>query len=139
MKTILVALGNPLRGDDGVARLVVDMLDPSDAEIVISIQPTPELAGRISNANRVIFIDADIREREPRLEKLAPPAAHRSPIGHAVSPAETVELARRLFGFSGEAWICRVPVGDFSASEQLSPTAKRNARRAAAYLSTALH
>ena len=138
MKTILVALGNPLRGDDGVARRVIELLGPTDAETVAAIQATPELADQIAGADRVIFIDADTTPGETRLEALAPPTGSPSPIGHSISPAETVELSRRLFGFQGEAWICRVPVTDCSVGEQLTPAADSNATRAAALVNAIL-
>ncbi|MCP5110968.1 MAG: hypothetical protein GY953_09050, partial [bacterium] len=104
-------------------------------ETITAIQATPELAERISRAGRVIFIDADTEPGEPRLEELTPPVAGPSPIGHAISAAETVELARRLFGFEGKAWICRVPATDFTPGAPLTSAAESHARRAAALLS----
>lgn len=59
--TIILACGNPLRGDDGIAlhiacRLQDGYCDPK-TEIRCAQQWTPELAERISKADLAIFVD----------------------------------------------------------------------------------
>ena len=135
MRTLLVAIGNTIRRDDGVAHRVVELLGPLPAtECVTTMQLTPELAEEIAAYGRVIFIDADIDPGEARLEELPEGMAARSALGHALSPVALIFLSRKLFGFTGQALLCRVPGHDFAEGESLSPEAEANARRAAEIL-----
>jgi len=66
-KALVLACGNSLRGDDGVAFQVVsylrnDSCDPA-AEFYCQQQWTPELAEPISQADIVIFVDAAVARR----------------------------------------------------------------------------
>ena len=47
------------------------------------------------------------------------------------NPFEVLETARRLYGFLGEALLCRIPAGKFEAGEGLTPRAEEAARSAA--------
>src|SRR5579862_6353263 len=111
---LYVAFGNPLRRDDGVAWKVFDTLNPACG--LKQIQPTPELAAEIAGFKRVVFIDASV-DGELRLDGIEAHSA--SFFTHAADPAEVVTLSRALYGFSGEAWLCRIPGEDFSHGEGL--------------------
>lgn len=128
--TILIAVGNTLRRDDGVAHRVLELLEPPAGVVTLAChQLTPELAEEIAPADTVIIIDADVAPGEPRLEKVEEHPDN--PLTHVVRPAELVELSRRLFSFRGNAWLCRVPGIDFGQGEGLSAEAEANARAAA--------
>jgi hypothetical protein len=77
------------------------------------------LAEEISGFDRVVFLDADTRSLHPVIEPVPAPPMSRSPLTHAPEPAEIVALSRALFGFDGEALICRIPARDFSPGETL--------------------
>jgi len=129
---VLIAIGNAFRRDDGAARRVLELLGPLPGVAVLEVmQLSPELAEEIAAAERVVFIDADVNPGPARLEPAGPPPASRSPLAHALHPEETLEFARRLYGFRGQAWICRVPGTDFSTGEGLSKEAEANAAQAA--------
>jgi len=117
-----IALGNPLRRDDGVARRVLDSLKP--AKSLKQVQATPELATDIKGFKRVVFIDAAV-DGELRLEPIAesPPSS----LTHTANAAEVIALARALYGFTGAAWQCRIPGEDFAIGEGLSERAASNA------------
>lgn len=132
MAALLIAIGNVFRRDDGAARRVLELLGPlPGARTVEVMQLSPEMAEDIAAAGRVVFIDADVNPGPARLEPAGSPSASRSPLAHALHPEEALEYARRLYGFKGEAWICRVPGTDFSTGEGLSAEAETNAREAA--------
>jgi len=118
---LFIAIGNPLRRDDGAAAKVIEALQPAVSRIII--QPTIELAADIATAGRVIFIDAAI-EGEVRLGPVD--GKYGSYVSHAMGLGETVELSRKLYGFSGEAWLCRVPGEDFGVGEGLSARTQVN-------------
>ena len=127
MRTLCIAVGNPLRGDDGVGRRVVELLESG-----LHVQQlTPEIAEEIGRSDRVIIIDASINPGSPHLEPIAPREPRGSPLAHAMTPAEAVCLASSLFGFNGEAFICHVPGVDFDPGERLSAEAENNAHLAA--------
>ena len=129
--TLCIAVGNPLRGDDGVAHRVLDLLGPAaGVDCLRTHQLAPELAEKIAHARNVIIIDADIRAGRPRIEPIARWEPRDSPLTHSMSPAEVVHLANKLFGFDGRAFVCHVPSVVFTAGEGLSARAEANARRA---------
>lgn len=45
-------------------------------------------------------------------------------------PGEIVALSRGLFGFAGEAFLCRIPAGDFSVRTGISQNTARFAQQA---------
>jgi len=120
MRALVIAIGNPLRRDDGVAHAV---RLPPGVERRDVLQLTPELAEEIAPYDAVVFIDADASAGELRIEPVnSLPSA--SPLTHVSKPAEIVALARALFGFSGGAYACRIPASEFSIGRGLSPGAK---------------
>ncbi len=135
MTTLLIAIGNSLRRDDGAAhRAVAWMSLPAGVRLRSVHQLTPELAQEISGFDEVIFVDAaTVGGPGSSLEELEGSGA-RPALGHAGSPAQVVDLARRLYGFQGRALVCSIPGTDFGAGEGLSPTAANAAADAARLL-----
>ena len=103
--------------------------------LVVAQGLLPELAMEIAQAPRVVFVDADVRVRHVTLERLAHEDARAA--GHAWSPESLVVLARGL-GFSGDAWVCRIPVLACGHGEGLTEEAERAAEEAATMLSGTL-
>ena len=117
MGTLAVAVGNPLRRDDGVAHQVLQHLDCESRSF---LQLTPEVAAVIAHYDTVVFIDADARSAEVRIESV-PEAETTSALTHCSGPSEVVALSKALFGFTGRALLCRIPVRDMSYGSGLSP------------------
>jgi hydrogenase maturation protease len=134
MKTLFMACGNPLRRDDGAAVRVLQLLAPKpDREFREVQQLTPECAEEIAGFARVIFLDADVTATHTRIEPVSV-AKSRSQLTHASTPGEIVPLARALFNFGGEAFVCRIPVRDFSPGESLTAEGLRSAQEAVSQL-----
>jgi hydrogenase maturation protease len=130
LHTVVLAIGNTLRGDDGVADHVADLLGARAGMDVRRVhQLTPELAEEIAHATAVVFVDADPGVAEARLERLVP-APQRSPLTHTVTPGELLLLAEHLYGFQGVAYLCHVPAENFTESDSLSEVAEAGARAA---------
>jgi hydrogenase maturation protease len=142
-EVLYIALGNPLRRDDGVAWKVIETIAPdstgpdhgiaascrskgrgSSGKGIAQLQATPELAAEIAGFHRVVFIDAEV-QGQLRLERIEERSS--SSLTHATGPAEVVALARALYNFAGEAWLCRIPGEDFAPGEGLSHYASANA------------
>ena len=130
MAALVVAVGNTLRGDDGVAHRVADLLGAHPGVEVRRVhQLTPELAEEMARATTVVFVDADVQASAACLERLtATPQS--APITHTMTPNAVVMLATRLYGFQGEAYLCHVPAQDFTAGGPLTPVAEVGARAA---------
>jgi hydrogenase maturation protease len=133
MSPLLIACGNPLRRDDGVAAKAAEFLAQTapEARIRVVHQLTPELAAELTGCSPVVFLDAGVVSRKVAIE-LLPPAASRAALSHYGHPAAIVSLARDLFDFRGEAFICRIPAADFRAGLSLSARGRQEAARAAA-------
>jgi hydrogenase maturation protease len=131
MRTLLIACGNVLRRDDGIAHAVTRLLRPAtDLAIRTVHQLSPELAEEIADFSQVIFVDADRAATYPRIALVSDGAGFPA-LTHASGPAAIVAFARAVYGFSGEAWMCRIPAPDLSHGEGLSPAAENFARKAA--------
>lgn len=117
--TLLVAIGNPLRGDDGVAWRLGEIA-PRGWTTEYTIQLTPEWASTISAYQRVVFADASLDCCEPRLLQTAA-ASESGSLSHSVTPAAVIALATQLFGFHGEALTLHIPAFSFDTADSLSP------------------
>ena len=131
MLTILIiAYGNPLRSDDGVAwraaDLLAEKLHAPDVEILRLHQLTPELADRLRGFDRVIFVDAALSEdpdMEPgtvRVEEVAAATPDPARFSHAFSPQKVLGLAAELYGVRPHAFVVTVTGANFDHGDSLS-------------------
>ncbi len=140
MKTLLIAIGNTLRRDDGVAHRALDLLGKLSPDITPrkTHQLTPELADDMAPFDRVVFVDAveGTRRGEPSLQLVLEeePDALSSPLTHSTTPAAVLALSRRLYGFDGVAWLIAIPTFDLGIGEGLSTEGEAEATLAAGRL-----
>lgn len=131
MRTLVIAIGNPLRRDDGAAHHVSI---PPGADSRAVLQLTPEIAEEIAGYDSVVFLDADVAAKQVQIEPVdSLPLT--SALTHVSRPAEIVAIARALFGFTGRAYTCRIPVSDLSQGEGLTPLTETFAQQASRALS----
>ena len=123
---LIIGIGNPLRGDDGVGwhvsqQLAVRLLDP-DIEILQCHQLTPELAEKISHAQLVLFIDATCEGSpgEWTCDKIHAGSEH-AVFSHSPSPEGLLQLSRSLYATAPPAWLFTVCGNSFEYGECLSP------------------
>jgi hydrogenase maturation protease len=130
-RILIVAYGNPLRSDDGVAWRAADGLEAklakSEVEIVRLHQLAPEIAERANRSDAIIFIDAasdpsslpgEIRVEEIRSERTDAKTASR--YSHALSPQTVMTLAESLYGAKPRAILVTVTGANFDHGESLS-------------------
>jgi hydrogenase maturation protease len=124
-RILIVAYGNPLRCDDGIAWHVADLLrkrlSPSTADIVCAHQLTPEFAETLSQARGAIFIDAREGGEPGRIYQAQVVTAADSINGtHVLAPSQVAAICSALYGVSPEA--CEISVAGecFAHGEQLS-------------------
>ena len=147
-KFLVVGYGNTLRGDDGVGPRVVEAIEKlnlPDVRVLVSQQLSPEHAESVSQAQTVIFVDAEIIQgsefsvqssgipnAEPktlnseliRWRKLEPNESSQL-MAHAADPRTMLALARDVFGRAPEAWWLTIPAVKLGFSEELSAEAQR--------------
>lgn len=132
-RILIVAYGNPLRCDDGVAWRAADAVEgkfpESEVEIVQLHQLAPEVADAVRHRELVLFIDAacpdDVENNRPgdiRVREVsgAESSEHPSHFSHAFSPAKVLAFARELYGATPKAFVVTVAGVDFSHGESLS-------------------
>lgn len=107
-RILIIAYGNPLRCDDGLAWRVAEKLSelnlPSDVEVITRHQLTPELALPISEALTVLFIDAARAGAPGGIASMSlQPQRAASIFTHEFSPSTILNAALELYGRCPEA------------------------------------
>lgn len=119
-QALLIGIGNPLRGDDGVGWHLVEGLGLQRHQL------TPELAEAVAAADRLLIVDAWLAP--PRSRCLLRPlvaADGWERDTHRVAPARLLALAEQLFNRCVPAHELLVPAFDFSWGDHFSPQLRR--------------
>jgi hydrogenase maturation protease len=123
-RVLIVAYGNALRSDDGVAWRAAEALEgkfpESEVEILQMHQLAPELAESLSRVEAVIFVDAAGKGEpgEIRCEELS--ATSEARFAHELSPGAVVLLARQVYGAGPRAYSVTLTGECFDHGEALS-------------------
>jgi hydrogenase maturation protease len=124
-RLLVIGYGNELRCDDAVgpraARAVAAWRLPG-VEGVAAHQLTPQLAERIGEAERVVFVDAG--QDDVVLTRPMEPSRTAPVLGHTGEPRELLALAEVLYGRRPEAWLITLPAPELGFGEGLSAAAE---------------
>ncbi|HEX7734627.1 MAG TPA: hydrogenase maturation protease [Ktedonobacteraceae bacterium] len=130
-RPLLLGIGNPLRGDDSLGRIVAGQLAQAgdlECEVQVVYQLTPELAESMAAASLVVMIDAS-REGDPgdiRVRQISPTFPAPGAIGvHHVTPDELAALTVVIYGHCPPVMVISITGADFNLGEQLSPSVTR--------------
>jgi hydrogenase maturation protease len=129
----VVAYGNPLRGDDGVAWRIVERLEQAgDAVVPLALhQLTPEVALVLKQADGVIFVDAEVGPPPGNVGRVEVTArVAEAGIAHHMRPETVLALAESLYGAHPRAALVTVAGERFDLTEELSPPVRRAIPRA---------
>jgi hydrogenase maturation protease len=126
MKPLIIAYGNPLRGDDGLgwhaARLLGPVAARRNAEMLTCHQLAPELAQQLSETDTVVFVDAASEGRPGRIEwRRVEARPERAAFAHHASPESLLGMAKELYGRCPRAFVVSVAGETFAYGETLSP------------------
>jgi hydrogenase maturation protease len=133
---LVIAWGNPLREDDGVAWHVLEglrALQPRPWLPALRLrhahQLTPEMAECVSRAAGVVFVDArrDGTPGEIRVEPVAP-APGANPLAHSLTPQGLLLYSEALYGRAPSAALVTIAGERFGMSETLSPAVRRGVK-----------
>jgi hydrogenase maturation protease len=133
-RVVVIAYGNPLRTDDGLAWRAADELQKKfsspEIEILQVHQLAPELAESISRAHAVIFVDAAAPQPgkthpgEIRIVEIGEHEINRAPnsaLHHQFSAISLLAIARQLYRSCPRAFVATLTGEDFNIGESLSP------------------
>lgn len=126
-KTVVLACGNTLRGDDGVGWRVGSLLiedPPCDGlKVILTQQLLPEHAETLSGADSVVFLDCSATTPAGTVTvfTIEPAASLPTIFTHHLDPAALLRLARDLYGRSpSRAEAIMIGGGCFELNEELS-------------------
>jgi len=134
-RTLLIGIGNDLRGDDGagpaVAAAVARRLPHVETREVHQL--VPELADEVAQADVVVFVDASTAVDCVTVRDVAPqPGAGHS---HVATPATILALCRDAYGKApAAAWQIEVPASCFDLGAGLSAETRRGVDEAGAWI-----
>jgi hydrogenase maturation protease len=119
---LIIGYGNPLRGDDGFGYRAAERIPGALAVH----QLTPELMDPISQADRVLFLDASAEgiPGEIRKRRLTPDPDARA-FTHHCTPESLLSGAQALYGRCPEADLITVSGANFDLSDTLSPAVQK--------------
>ena len=138
--TVVIGVGNPYRGDDGVGPAVIDVLKTHRVAGAVLTRSHGEAADLIeawSGADLAILVDAVVAEpaHPGRVHRLVvhecPTERTRAASSHGLDFGEAVELARVLGRLPGELVLYAVEVEQVEYGTRLSPAVARAAARIA--------
>lgn len=112
---LVIGIGNPLRGDDGIGALLADQVGGRSVQ-----QLTPELAAELAELEAVLFIDAWLAPAgaAARLTQISPAVGA---VGsHRLEPAQLLAISQALYGRAPQAHLLRVPAYGFDHGTALS-------------------
>ena len=121
---VVIGIGNPLRGDDGIGPRVAGELAPtSSVEVRVVHQLTPDMALWLKDAARVLFVDAGVDGEAARVRRIHP--SSRGVVGHSLSPEALLGWTEWVYERAPEAWLLAVPGRSFDVAEGLSREVER--------------
>jgi hydrogenase maturation protease len=124
---VVLACGNTLRGDDGIAWAIGSEIERSlpyeEIEVVVTQQLLPEHAELLSRADLAIFIDCSVIAEPGKVSTVPihPAECPPSIFSHQLDPASLVRLAQHLYGRTPSRAVA-ITIGgqSFELSEMLS-------------------
>lgn len=134
-RTLIVGIGNELRGDDGAGAFVVQRiasLSIPGLEAMTVHQLLPEMALEISTATGVIFVDAIscVSDNDAPVCRRIDAAGSEPSRSHHLTPGQLLALTASTTGQRPEAWLMSIPVTRMGIGDELSETALRNSTEA---------
>jgi hydrogenase maturation protease len=129
-RTVVIGVGNPLRGDDAAGVAVAERLRPrvpDGVEVVACNEEPSRLMEAWEGADRVVLVDTVSSGAPPGTlhrfeagEEAVPARTFRSST-HAIGIADTIELARALGRLPHRVRVYGIEAGGFTTGAGLTP------------------
>jgi hydrogenase maturation protease len=144
-RILVLAWGNPSRGDDGLGPALAERIEMSsarfgrDVRVETDFQLQPEHAADLVDCDAAIFVDAAVDAPEPFGFRRLTPARDRTFTTHAMSPESVLAAYRDAFGAEPPpAYALAVRGDSFDLGTGLSLAAMDRIVDAAAFLESLL-
>lgn len=136
--TLVIACGNSLRSDDGVAHVAAHAIQAwriCDVRVLCVHQLLPELVEEMKSADRILFVDAglDTGDVAYRVRAMSPHASRRN-FGHHETPENLLALLHSVERRQTEAWLLSIRATSFDHGEAITPEARSNAEEALVWI-----
>lgn len=144
-RIVVLACGNPSRGDDGLGPALAERVaalaaaSPHAVRVETDFQLAPEHAADVAESDAAIFVDASVAAASPF--EFTRVTARRDPAftSHAMSPAAVLAACRDAFGREpGAAYALAIRGESFELGEGISAVAAARLEAAAAFLAQVL-
>lgn len=133
-KTVVIGMGNPLRGDDGAGWAVVDAIwakPIAEVTAVSTHQLLPEHIDLFRPAAQVIFVDASVVGEAGVVSVTAvAPATEGPAASHHLHPGVLLALGVKIYGRMPPATLITITGDDFGYQEALSARVQRGVETA---------
>jgi hydrogenase maturation protease len=136
-RTLVIGIGNPGRGDDGLGPALVELLEAAGLEGIVfdsNYQLNVEDALACSEHETVIFADASETAEAPFSFTELEPSYEIAFTTHELSPGSVLALCEELYGRRPKAWTLAIRGHEWDIGEGLSPQAEINLSSALAFL-----
>ncbi|GJM41050.1 MAG: hydrogenase [Ardenticatenaceae bacterium] len=128
LKTVVIGIGNPLRGDDGVGWAVIEALEAESGAPITAVsahQLLPEHIDLFRLEAQVIFVDASVEGTAGEVTVTAVPATKDGPAAsHHLHPGVLLALGEKLYGRMPPAHLITISGQAFGYEEKLSLPAR---------------
>lgn len=124
--TLVMAVGNPSRGDDALGPLAAERIEAMrlpGVEVLVEFQLQVEHALDLVGRSRVLFIDASASLTEPFALAAVEPRLDASFTSHALAPSAVLFNYQQLVGTPPPAWVLAIRGQSFELGEGLSAPA----------------
>lgn len=124
-KPLIIGIGNPLRGDDGLAQEILRRLADGDMrerfDTLATHQLLPEHAEVLQRYEHVIFVDAcvDLPAGEWQITQVEM-RTHAGITAHVLEPSALLMLTQTIYGLIPSAWCLRIGAEQFELGQRLS-------------------
>ena len=128
--TLLIAYGNPGRGDDGLGPALAERLEadlPNGLRVVVDYQLTVEHALLLTEVSTVVFADAELASTAPYTFSREVASTGGDVSSHSLAPRTVLNLAGALYAAKPEAFVLGIRGYEFGeVREGLSHGALEN-------------
>jgi hydrogenase maturation protease len=126
--TLVLAVGNPSRGDDALGPLAAERIEAMNlpgVEVLVEFQLQVEHALDLIGRSRVLFIDASASLAEPFALAPVESRLDASFTSHALAPSAVLFNYQQLVGPPPPAWVLAIRGQSFELGDELSAPAGR--------------
>ena len=129
---LVIDSGSGPRGADGVGPRIAEAVAAwgrPGVQAITARRLTPELSARLSNVDRVVFVDAAPAVEGVEVWPLSP-ASGSAAWGHIIDPCWLLALTEAVYGKAPAGWLLTVPALSLAVGAVLSDEAVKGADEA---------